>query len=256
MHLDWGLTRQFFVCLYSFSLKMGVLFTRAQAKTNQAGLIPVLQRVRATFGQHALNAGILGSSKAFLAASEARARDVLLTREKAEALLKKVRDEERVRASDVNQRRLGLLFAEIPLFETALPNEVHIKDVMPADFLEEEEATAKQLIERQNAFLADNKFIEGSQMAWLFTQTEVQSISKCLQRCTVSTRGVGTVSAGGMDRPTFCRMLLDLDLVGEKVPYFWAVALFDSMAQPMRLCPPTAHHAATAPVVSVATWPG
>jgi len=46
-------------------------------------------------------------------------------------------------------------------------------------------------------------------------------------------------------------MLLDLDLVGEKVPYFWAVALFDSMAQPMRLCPPTAHHAATAPVVSV-----
>lgn len=235
---------------------MGVLITRAQAKTNQTGLIPVLQRVMATFGQHALNAGILGSSKAFLAASEARARDVLLTREKAEALLKKVRDEERVRASDVNQRRLGLLFAEIPFFETALPNGVHIKDVMPADFLEEEEAAAKQLIERQNAFLADNKFIEGSQMAWLFTQTEVQSISKCLQRCTVSTRGVGTVSAGGMDRPTFCRMLFDLDLVGEKVPYFWAVALFDSMAQPMRLCPPSAHHAATAPVVSVATRPG
>ena len=150
----------------------------------------------------------LGSSKAFLAASEARAKDMLMTREKAEALLRKVRDEERVRTADVNHRRLGLLFAEIPAFETVLPNEVEIRDVMPTDVLEEEEATAKQLTERQNSFLADKKFIEGSQMSWLFTQTEVLLISKCMQRWSNSTRGAnGAVVGAGMDRPTFCRML-------------------------------------------------
>ena len=48
-------------------------------------------------------------------------------------------------------------------------------------------------------------------------------------------------------------MLLDLELVGEKVPYFWAVCLFDSLALPMRLCPDV-EHAAVAPVLHVAPW--
>lgn len=194
---------------------------------------------------------MLGSSKAFLAASEARAKDLLMTREKAEALLRKVNDQERVRTADVNQRRLGRLFAEIPAFETVLPTDIDIKDIMPTDVLEEEESTAKQLIERQNAFLADEKFIEGSQMSWLFTQTEVLQIAKCMQRWSTSTRGAhGAVVTAGIDRPTFCRMLLDLELVGEKVPYFWAVCLFDSLALPIRLCPDV-EHAATAPVLHV-----
>lgn len=195
--------------------------------------------------------GMLGSSKAFLAASEARAKDMLLTREKAEALLRKVNDQERLRTADVNQRRLGRLFAEISAFETVLPTDIDIKDIMPTDSLEEEENTAKQLTERQNAFLADEKFTEGSQMSWLFTQTEVLMITRCMQRWSNSTRGAhGAVVTAGMDRPTFCRMLLDLELVGEKVPYFWAVSLFDSLALPLRPCLDL-EHAAVAPVLQV-----
>lgn len=215
--------------------------------------VSTLQRHMDEMDEMALDerTGMLGSSKAFLAASEARAKDMLMTREKAEALLRKVNDQERLRTADVNQRRLGRLFAEISAFETVLPNDINIKDIMPTDSLEEEENTAKQLTERQNAFLADEKFVEGSQMSWLFTQTEVLLITRCMQRWSNSTQGAhGAVVTAGMDRPTFCRMLLDLELVGEKVPYFWAVCLFDSLALPMRLCPDV-EHAAVAPVLHV-----
>lgn len=192
--------------------------------------------------------GMLGSSKAFLAASEALAKDLRMTREKADALLRKVRNEERLRTADVDQRRLNLLFAEIPSFESLVPKEIDIKDLMPADLLEEEEVAEKQSMERQNAFLTDKKFIEGQQMFWLFPQAEVLVISKCLQRWCVSTRGSNlTIGTSGMDRPTFCRFLFDMDLIGEGVPYFWAVSLFDSVAQPMRLCT-HANHSATAPL--------
>ena len=196
--------------------------------------------------------GTLGSSKAFLAASEARAKDLLMTREKADALLRKVTDGDRLRTADVDRRRLNLLFAEIPSFETFLPHEIDIKDLMPADLLEEEEVAEKESMERQNAFLADKNFIEGSQMSWLFPQSEVLVISQCLQRWSVSTRGSNLMSTAGMDRPTFCRLLFDLDLVGDGVPYFWAVSLFDSLAQPMRSCT-NADHSATAPLHHIVT---
>merc|ERR1719283_4778 len=40
-----------------------------------------------------------------------------------------------------------------------------------------------------------------------------------------------------MDRPTFCRLVLDLGLVDQdRVPYFWAVSLFDEAARPVRCC--------------------
>lgn len=194
----------------------------------------------------------LGSSKAFLAASEARARDLLITQQKAELLLLQVRDEERLRTAEVDERRLGLLFSEIPNFESLLPKSVEVKSLVPVDLLEEQEQAEKQSIERQNGFLADNHFIEGSQMCWLFTHAEVLVLSRCLSRWCVSTRGPSFAMGMGMDRPTFCRLLLEVELVDQvAVPYFWAVSLFDSLAQPCRICPPQAHHAPTAPVQSI-----
>ena len=194
----------------------------------------------------------LGSSKAFLAASEARARDLLITQQKAELLLLQVRDEERLRTAEVDERRLGLLFSEIPNFESLLPRSVEVKSLVPVDLLEEQEQAEKQSIERQNGFLADNHFIEGSQMCWLFTHQEVLVLSRCLSRWCVSTRGPSFAMGMGMDRPTFCRMILEVELVDQvMVPYFWAVSLFDSLAQPCRICPPQAHHAPTAPVQSI-----
>ncbi|CAJ1339766.1 unnamed protein product [Effrenium voratum] len=190
--------------------------------------------------------GMVGGSKAFLAASEARAKDLILTREKAEKLLLEVKEEERLRTADVDHRRLSLLFAEIPDFEEALPKMVSAKSLIPLDMVDEQETAEKQSIERQNGFLLDKNFIEGSQMSWNFIQAEVLVIAKCAQRWCLSTRSNLTM---GIDRPTFCRLLFDLELVDQqRVPYYWAVCLFDSLAQPTRLCPPHAHHAATAPI--------
>ena len=196
---------------------------------------------------------MLGSSKAFLAASEARARDFLITQQKAELLLLQVRDDERLRTAEVDERRLGILFCEIPNFEAMLPKAVDIKNLVPPDLVEEQEQAEKQSIERQNSFLSDNNFIEGSQMCWLFTHAEVLTMSRCMHRWCLSTGGSNTMGHMGMDRPTFCRLILELELVDQvAVPYFWAVSLFDSLAQPSRICPPNAHHAPTAPIQPIA----
>merc|ERR1712100_331901 len=47
----------------------------------------------------------------------------------------------------------------------------------------------------------------------------------------------GLVPTLGVDRATFCQFLLDLDLVDQnKIPYVWAVSVFDQYAKPVRVC--------------------
>ena len=75
---------------------------------------------------------------------------------------RQVRDEEKLRTADVDQRRLEVLFSEIPCYE-AFASGLRMQDLILVDPCEEEEQAEKQLMEKQNGFLSDKKFVEGSQ---------------------------------------------------------------------------------------------
>lgn len=195
--------------------------------------------------------GMIGNARTYLAAAEAVAQDAIAAQRRFQIYRSQVKEDERTRVADVEQRRVRHLFIEVPNFELFLPEQVNLKDLIPVDLGDDRETAAKHLVDRQNTNFADTRWVEGAQMGWLFTQSEVVALSKSLERWSASTRGANVPM--GMCRPTFCRFVIDVELVDQKkVPYFWAVQLFDSVAQHVRCCPPNVHHAATAPLHLVA----
>ncbi|CAK0800079.1 unnamed protein product, partial [Prorocentrum cordatum] len=87
------------------------------------------------------------------------------------------------------------------------------------------EAYNRQQTERENTVVYKHQFAR--EPPWMFSRDEVCLLLQVAELWSRATRGPR--GSRGMDRPTFCRMLLDLGLVDqERVPFFWAAALFDS----------------------------
>eukprot|EP00930_Biecheleria_cincta_P044627 TRINITY_DN30721_c0_g1_i1.p1 TRINITY_DN30721_c0_g1~~TRINITY_DN30721_c0_g1_i1.p1 ORF type:complete len:1108 (-),score=196.98 TRINITY_DN30721_c0_g1_i1:33-3356(-) len=214
----------------------------------------LLQCTDARRGTIDTQAGIVGTSRSYLAAAEAIAKDSLIVEERALFYQSQVKESERAREGDVENARVKHLFIEVPNFEVHAPKPVNLKDLIPSDLGEAREIEERNIVERQGGNFRDPYWTEGSQMGWLFPQPEVMELSQLMDRWAASTRGANLPM--GMCRSTFCRFLLDTKLADQKsVPYFWAVQLFDSVAQPVRCCPPNAHYASTAPVcLMVSRW--
>eukprot|EP00931_Biecheleriopsis_adriatica_P030562 TRINITY_DN18010_c0_g1_i2.p1 TRINITY_DN18010_c0_g1~~TRINITY_DN18010_c0_g1_i2.p1 ORF type:complete len:1065 (-),score=205.05 TRINITY_DN18010_c0_g1_i2:23-3217(-) len=192
--------------------------------------------------------GMVFSARSYLAAAEAKANDLKVSQRKAQTLMSKVNAAEKLKNADVGDRRSILLFREIPHFKELLPPSLDLEDLIPTDVGQEQEIHNASTMERQNGYLNDHSWLEGSKMNWLLAKPEVQQLMASLEKSCISTRGFMSL---GMDRPTFCLVLLELELVDQvKVPYFWAVKLFDSLAKPTRLCPPNSgpQQTSTAPV--------
>lgn len=207
-------------------------------------------------GRGALDAepGMIGNARSYLAAIEAVAKDTILVQQRAKIYQSQVKGSDRTKEGDVEKTRVGHLFTEVPDFEIHVPKPVILKDLIPSDLGEHRELEERNIVDRQLGHLTDIYWIEGAQMGWLFTQPEVSELSTSLDRWAASTRGVNLPM--GMCRSTFCRFLLDTKLADQNsVPYFWAVQLFDSVAQPARVCAPNAQHASTAPIcLMVSRW--
>mmetsp|Transcript_78677 Transcript_78677/g.138759 ORF Transcript_78677/g.138759 Transcript_78677/m.138759 type:complete len:1058 (+) Transcript_78677:171-3344(+) len=198
------------------------------------------------------SAPAIKNAKTYLAAAEALSKDMVFTKNRAEALLLQVSESEEMKTEEVQERRLGLLFLEIPYYQAYLPKTISLRQVVPDDVTEEREYNEKILIERQNAHLSDRNWFEGMQMNWIMSMDEVLTLSQDLERWTTASRGSNLPM--GMDRATFCRFLHDAHLWDKKkVPYFWAVQLFDGVAQQARCCPPNAQNAATAALQGIAS---
>ncbi|CAE8620891.1 unnamed protein product [Polarella glacialis] len=199
--------------------------------------------------------GMVFKARSYLAAQEARARDAGQQKSRAEELIERVNSTgEHLKVGAVQERQLGLLFEEVPSYQLLLPVGVRVEDMLPPDLGDEQELEEKAVIASQNGQLLDRNWSDGSQMFWLFNRTEVLRLSASLDCWGKATRGSNQPM--GMDRPTFCRFLMDCNLLVEgKVPFHWAVALFDSVAQPMRCCPQHVYWAATAPLLPcVSNW--
>lgn len=196
----------------------------------------------------------LPRTKALLLAEEALQKDLRNFKERARRLMRSVDPTQRLRVEDVQRRQVEVLFSEVPNFEEYLPPGVGYADLVPADIEREDELRDRRAAAYSSRFFADTHWIEGMEMNWMLSRPEVLVVSEIASLWTRSTHGMDCPM--GMDRPTFCRFILDLGLSDqEKVPFFWAVSLFDDVSRPMRCCPPEVVVSNGAPIVRlVSRW--
>lgn len=139
------------------------------------------------------------------------------------------------RVEDVKRRQLEVLFSEIRGFEKHLPPGLCEDDLLPCEVTKEEERQNRAHFEKTNSYLIDRLWRFGAKSQWMLRRGEVLYLSLVCELWTKTTRGATYSLCLGMDRPTFCRLILDLGLVDQKrVPYFWAVSLFDDRAKTVR----------------------
>lgn len=175
--------------------------------------------------------------KAYFCAIEAKEKDLELGRKKRDEVLASISAREKNRVDEVRSRQFDVLFSEIPVFLQHMPPGVDMLDMLPPEYERDEELKQRRLAEKARSELADKRWTAGKQMEWIMTRVEVLALSKVVSLWVRAGRG-GNCPLG-MDRPTFCRFILDLGLVDQfKVPYYWAVSLFDEAARKLRLCPP------------------
>lgn len=192
------------------------------------------------------------SAKAFIAAETAREKDAAMKIQRLTEQGASITPAERFKAEEVKLRQVEMMFAEVPNFAQYLPPGVHICDLQPEDISNQDEWKERRVMERANMNFDDVAWKEGKEMRWMFSRSEAIAVSKVTGLWTSAAHG-GSCPLG-MDRPTFCRLVLDLGLVDQdKVPYCWAVSLFDDVAQPVRCCSgqEDAQLIATAPLVQV-----
>jgi hypothetical protein len=142
---------------------------------------------------------------------------------------------ERFRNTDVRQRQHEMLFLEVPSWRQYLPPGIALESLMPLEISKDEEREERRKDEKMNASLGvdtDVKLHKGAEQ-WLLTHAEIQDVLQSLSTWTTATRTAA--NSVGVDRGTYCRYILDCGLVDQvRVPYFWAVSLFDCHAKPCR----------------------
>ncbi|CAK9001344.1 Uncharacterized protein SCF082_LOCUS6884 [Durusdinium trenchii] len=101
------------------------------------------------------------------------------------------------------------------------------------------------------AAVRQNRLLLEPQTLWRFRRNEVLVLVQVLKSWTLASWPKGGAEMG-MDRASFCRFILDVGLADQrKVPFFWAVHLFDSCAKWMRYCAVDDPMPETAPLLQV-----
>jgi len=174
--------------------------------------------------------------KGYLHAMEAFEKDKERWRLKATAL-GDVSETEKHRVEEVLRRQMEVLFSEVPHFEDHLPTGIQRSDLLPPVVSKDEELEHLQAAEASRSYFADTRWVVGSQMRWMLPRDDVLMLLKVCCLWMRAAHGAQSCLVG-MDRPTFCRFILDLGLVDQtKVPFFWAVSLFDEVARWMPMSP-------------------
>mmetsp|Transcript_75699 Transcript_75699/g.133665 ORF Transcript_75699/g.133665 Transcript_75699/m.133665 type:complete len:949 (-) Transcript_75699:88-2934(-) len=177
----------------------------------------------------------LRGAKAFIQAQEAVSRDMTAWKAKADEYIRSIPEDQRYNEEEVKQRQSDIYFSEVPGYVPFLPAAVRNMTLEgPID--SEEETRSRFSAGRANTFFEERGWSAGFFMSWTLRRPEVLALSDACKLWSVASWGAGGAQIG-MDRSTFCRFLFDVGLVDQnKVPYFWAVSLFDQMSFNMRCC--------------------
>lgn len=178
--------------------------------------------------------GVTAKAKAFFLSTLMKEKDTDRCNARLKDLYDSVPADERIREMDVSQRQVEIVFSEVPNCDKYFPLGVDQKHLLPPDRGWEASMREVRLAERAAHLLHEkNNYVES--MGWMFTRSEVLILVEIAGLWSRAMRP--SLPSCVMDRSTYCRLILDLGLVDQdRVPYYWAVALFDSRAKYMRAC--------------------
>eukprot|EP00931_Biecheleriopsis_adriatica_P038852 TRINITY_DN22220_c0_g1_i1.p1 TRINITY_DN22220_c0_g1~~TRINITY_DN22220_c0_g1_i1.p1 ORF type:complete len:980 (+),score=172.72 TRINITY_DN22220_c0_g1_i1:93-3032(+) len=181
------------------------------------------------------------AAKAFIIAQEAVAKDARVWKKKTREFAHAISDTERYKDKEVRSRQVAIFFLEVANFLTLLPRAVSM-DLLELAILREDDTRTRFAAGRAAGFLQErgvSQINHANLMGWRLGLPQFQALADVMQlwvNAAWSTPGVG---AAGMDRACFCRFVLDIGIVDQqRVPYFWAVSLFDQMSHSMRFSSP------------------
>lgn len=227
------------------SLPLGEYFDdRGAPRFRRLGLSFVArqnQSVRDAFGNWVDDPGIANgvnkrqNAKAYFLATEAIEKDAEYRARQHGQLLESVDVREKHRVADVQRRQLEVLFSEVPHFEQHLPRGIREDVLLPLEVGKDEERANRNHNDKTCGYLTDRLWRMGAEVGWMLDRGEVLYTSLVCSLWMKASHGHSWSQYLSMDRPTFCRMVLDFGLVDQhKVPYFWAVSLFDEAARSVR----------------------
>lgn len=174
------------------------------------------------------------TARSFFAAEAAKQKAIEFTRKQNTAMINSIDSSQMHRVEEVQQRQLETLFFEIPDYEEFIPSAVRHRDLLLSDIDRAEEAKNRRAALSETQL---DKHWRTKQQSWMLSRYEAKALLVISELWTQASRG--SSCPYGMDRPSFCRFILDVGLVDQrKVTYYWAVSKFDEKARLMRCC----HH--------------
>lgn len=187
------------------------------------------------------------SARAYRMSTAVVERDRLLHRQANTTQYKRLTDEDKNNRAHVKQRQLSLMFAignpqdeqdiDLPRFLPACCGQPPFDDMCLDCGLRRKERDDRKQNEKLNMLFSDTNPHNISlvkNQGWLLSFSDIQLV---LAKVTGWMNAAGLLANSGIDRSTFCQMLVELDMIDrEKLPYVWAIQVFDLRAKPMKLC--------------------
>mmetsp|Transcript_126732 Transcript_126732/g.405172 ORF Transcript_126732/g.405172 Transcript_126732/m.405172 type:complete len:1155 (+) Transcript_126732:57-3521(+) len=177
------------------------------------------------------------SAKSYFLATEAIEKDADYRATRKGKILESLNEQQKCKVEDVQRRQLEVLFSEVPDFELHFPPGIYDFLLLPLEISKEDERANRTHVDKTSSYLMDRLWRAGGRSDRMMTRGEVLFLSLVSNLWMKSSHGNSSGLYLGFDRPTFCRLILDLGLVDQDtVPYFWAVSLFDEAARIVRCC--------------------
>lgn len=178
----------------------------------------------------------LWAARAFIQSQEEVQKDHKRWKQQALDLLNSIPEHERYKDEDVKRRQTDIFFLEVPDFPQYLPPAVTMSTIQNIADLEPDLARNRYATGRANNLLEERSWFSGGMMSWRLLKSDVLSLSEAANLWSEAAWPNGGAQVG-MDRATFCRFILETGIVDQRrVPFAWAVSLFDDMSHAMRCC--------------------
>eukprot|EP00930_Biecheleria_cincta_P023640 TRINITY_DN17046_c0_g3_i1.p1 TRINITY_DN17046_c0_g3~~TRINITY_DN17046_c0_g3_i1.p1 ORF type:complete len:901 (+),score=177.16 TRINITY_DN17046_c0_g3_i1:88-2790(+) len=187
------------------------------------------------------------SARAYRMSTAVVERDRLLHSQANAMQYRKLTDEDKNNRAHVKRRQMRLMYAignpldeqdiDLPSFLPACCGQQPFDDAPLDCGLRRRERDDRKQNEKLNMLFSDSNphnIALVKNQGWLLSFSDIQTV---LAKVAGWMSAAGLLPNSGIDRSTFCQMMVELDMIDqERVPYVWALQVFDIKAKPMKLC--------------------
>jgi len=178
------------------------------------------------------------SARAYRLATEVLQRDRDHIQQRNAHQYTQLKESQKVQTKEVQLRQQDMLFMEVQDYENYIPKDFTVDGLLPPEVSTTQEHQERKRFERMNMSLTDTTFLNRQNIRLQNWLLRYDSINKVLNQLSAWSTSAGMSPNVGFDRATFCRFIIEVGLCNEqeKLPYVWAISVFDHFARFVRAC--------------------